>query len=242
MSLSICPRGSVAISNSSTPCVYLTLSPNLRCAAMPPKQMKGESSSFSLTPWMTTKPRADGAEQQNAEHEKTGDQTPSPTEVVDSSQKTPSPTEVADSPEIDHEAKWMEQHVAYKNNDNDDDYNDGVATDEAAAIAEAMAQAAAQNVTMQVLMANKRPREEENAEPEVGLVSKHIGGGGARQFCPICPICPICPCPRAPGGPKSRKVLWSLWSPRVFHQSAMVTPMVTPMVTSFSEQKQGEIG
>ena len=52
------------------------------------------------------------------------------------------------------------------------------------------------------------------------------------------------PCPKianfsvstGSGGPKSRKVLWSLWSPRVFHQSAMVTPMVTPMVamvTSF---------
>ena len=169
MSLSICPRGSVAISNSSTPCVYPTLSQNLRCAAMPPKQMKGESSSFPLTPWMTTKPRADGAEQQNAEHKKTDDQTPSPTEVVDSSQKTPSPTEVADSPKTNPKA-WFEYHVAYKNNDNDDDYDDGVATDEAAAIAEAMAQAAAQNVTMQVLMANKRPRTEpeptEPAEPE----------------------------------------------------------------------------
>ena len=65
---------------------------------------------------------------------------------------------------------WSEQHVAYKNNDNDDDYDDGVAADEAAAIAEEMAQAAAQNVTMQVLMANKRPRTEpeptEPAEPE----------------------------------------------------------------------------
>ena len=111
-----------------------------------------------LLSWMTPKPKTEGAEQQSAEHEKTGNE------------QTPSPTEVADSPQIDHEAEWMERVAAYRNTDDDYDYEGPMTTDEAAAIAEAMAQAAAQNVTMQVLMANKRPRTEpeptEPAEPE----------------------------------------------------------------------------
>ena len=144
---------------------------------MPPKQMKGESSSFSLTPWMTTKPRADGAEQQNAEHEKTGDQTPSPTEVVDSSQKTPSPTEVADSPKIDHEAEWMEHTAAYQNTDDDDDYEGGVATDEAAAITDAMAQATAANVTLQCNIGAKRQRDEDGGDEPQQETTPQVGGG-----------------------------------------------------------------
>jgi hypothetical protein len=132
---------------------------------MPPKQMKGESSTFSrVTSWMLPKPKPEGAEQQSAEHEKTGDQTPSPTEVVDSSQKTPSPTEVVDSPKTNPKA-WFEYLVAYENAD-DDDYDDGMATDEAAAIAEAMAEAAALNTTLHCHIGAKR-QHEDDAQPEV---------------------------------------------------------------------------
>ena len=144
---------------------------HLRCAAMPPKQMS-ESSGFSLAAWMLPKPTADGVEQQNAEHKKTDDQTPSPTEVVDSSQKTPSPTEVVHSPAVDYETYFMQNGACSPTNGNDgsddgsDDDFDDLATDEAAAITELMAQAAAQNVTMQVLVTNKRPRTEpEPTEP-----------------------------------------------------------------------------
>ena len=112
-----------------------------------------ESSGFSLATWMLPKPTADGAEQQNA------DKTPTPTEVAESSRG--SPTELVDNTAFDY---YFEQNTAYENEDGDDD--DDLATDEAAAIAELMAQAAAQNVTMQVLMTNKRPRTEpESTEP-----------------------------------------------------------------------------
>ena len=94
---------------------------------------------------MLPKPKTEEAQQHNPEHEKTGDQTPSPTEVAESSQKTMSPTDVVESQGMDPET---------------------VGTDEAAAITELMAQAAAQNVTMQVLVTNKRPRTEpEPTEP-----------------------------------------------------------------------------
>ena len=101
---------------------------------------------------MTPKPKAEGAEQQSAEHEKTGNE------------QTPSPTEVVSSPEIDEH--YFEQNVAYENTDNDDDYDDGVATDEAAAIAEFMAEAAAQNTTVHCHIGAKRQREDA-AQPEV---------------------------------------------------------------------------
>ena len=151
----ISPIGSVAISNSNTLCVRLF---TFRCAAMPPKQMS-ESSGFSLAAWMLPKPTADGAEQQNTEHKKTDDQTPSPTEVVDSSQKIPSPTEVANSPETNPKA-WFEYHVAYENDDNDDYYDDGVATDEAAAMAELVQEASLAD-TLQCNTGVKRKREDE---------------------------------------------------------------------------------
>ena len=110
---------------------------------------------------MQPKPKHDKTEPDKTEHSTT----PSPTEVTDSSQKTPSPTEVADSPKTNPKA-WFEYHVAYKNNDTDDDYNDGVATDEAAAIAEAMVEAAALNTTLHCHLGAKRQREDD-AQPEV---------------------------------------------------------------------------
>ena len=116
---------------------------------------------------MLPKPKHDETE---PEHSKT----PSPTEVADSSQgsekpeKDKTPTEVVDSTAFDYET-WFMQRGASRTDDNDDgsdDDFDGLATDEAAAIAELMAQAAAQNVTMQVLVTNKRPRTEpESTEP-----------------------------------------------------------------------------
>ena len=133
--------------------------------------MKGESSTFSLlTSWMQPKLKPD-----NTEHSKTDDETPSPTEVADSSQgsekpeKDKTPTEVVDSTAFDYET-WFMQRGASRTDGNDDgsddDFDDGLATDEAAAIAELMAQAAAQNVTMQVLVTKKRPRTEpESTEP-----------------------------------------------------------------------------
>ena len=116
---------------------------------------------------MQPKPKHDETE---PEHSKT----PSPTEVADSSQgsekpeKDNTPAEVVDCTAFDYEA-WFMQHAAPRtdgNDDGSDDDFDGLATDEAAAIAELMAQAAAQNVTMQVLVTNKRPRTEpESTEP-----------------------------------------------------------------------------
>ena len=89
---------------------------------------------------MQPKPKHD-----ETEPDKTDDETPSPTEVADSSQNTTSPTDVVESQGMDPE---------------------NVGTDEAAAITELMAQAAAQNVTMQVPMTKKRPRTEpEPTEP-----------------------------------------------------------------------------
>ena len=103
-------------------------------------------------------PKPETEEQHHPEHEKTGDQTPSPTEVADSSQKTPSPTKVVDSPKTNPKA-WFEYLVAYENAD-DDDYDDGVATDEADAMAELVQEASLADMTLQVLLTVKRPREE----------------------------------------------------------------------------------
>ena len=121
--------------------------------------MKGESS--TLSSWMQPKPKHD-----DTEHSKSDDKTPTPTEVAESSQG--SPTELVDSTAFDYET-YFEQNAAYRtdgNDDGSDDDFDDLATDEAAAITELMAQAAAQNVTMQVLVTNKRPRTEpEPTEP-----------------------------------------------------------------------------
>ena len=142
---------------------------------MPPKAMKGESSTFSLlTSWMQPKPKHDETE---PEHSKT----PSPTEVADSSQGSENPednapTEVVDCTAFDYET-WFEQNAAYENGGSDDD--DDLATDEAAAMAELVQEASLVNTTLQVLLEIKRPREEpEHAEPEseAELVKKHIGG------------------------------------------------------------------
>ena len=123
---------------------------------------------------MQPKPKT---EEHHPEHSKT----PSPTEVADSSQgtenpekgQTLSPTELVHSPEY-----YFEQNAAYENDDGDDD--DDVATDEAAAMAELVQEASVANMTLQVLLAVKRPREEpehtEPAESEAELVKKHIGG------------------------------------------------------------------
>ena len=120
-----------------------------------------ESSGFSrLTAWMLPKPTADGAEQQN------DDKTPTPTEVAESSQG--SPTELVDSTAFDYET-YFEQNAAYRtdgNDDGSDDDFDGLATDEAAAIAEAMAEAAVLNTTLHCHLGAKRQREDD-AQPEV---------------------------------------------------------------------------
>ena len=117
------------------------------------------------------------------EHHPEHSTTPSPTEVADSSQgaenpekdQTLSPTELVHSPDMEY---YFEQNAAYENEDGDDD--DDVATDEAAAMAELVQEASVANMTLQVLLAVKRPREEpehtEPAESEAELVKKHIGG------------------------------------------------------------------
>ena len=132
---------------------------------MPPKAVKNASSSSLVTAWMLPKSKPE-------EHDKT----PSPTEVADSSQgsekpengQTLSPTEVVHSPEY-----YFEQNAAYENDDGSDD-DDGVATDEAAAMAELVQEASLADVTLQVLLTVKRPREEpeptEPTESEAELV------------------------------------------------------------------------
>ena len=69
-----------------------------------------------------------------------------------------SPTEVVHSPEY-----YFEQNAAYENNGSDDD--DGVATDEAAAMAELVQEASLANTTLQVLLEIKRKREDSEPEP-----------------------------------------------------------------------------
>ena len=132
---------------------------------MPPKAVKDASSSSLVTAWMLPKK----TEEHHPEHSKT----PSPTEVADSSQGSEkpednAPAEVVDSTAFDYETWFMQQGTSRTdgNDDGSDDDFDDLATDEAAAITELMAQAAAQNVTMQVLVKNKRPRTEpEHTEP-----------------------------------------------------------------------------
>ena len=124
--------------------------------------MKGESS--TLSSWMQPKPKHD-----DTQHSKSDDKTPTPTEVAESSHG--SPTELVDSTAFDCETHFEQNGARTDDNDDgsDDDFDD-LDTEEAAAIAELMAQAAAQNVTMQVLVTNKRPRTEpestEAAAPE----------------------------------------------------------------------------
>ena len=121
---------------------------------------------------MTPKPQAATQKNTEGEHE----QTPSPTEVAESSQ--PSPTEVVNSPAIDYEAEW-ERAIAYKNNGNDDDdYDDGLATDEAAAMTELVQEASLANLTLQVLLAVKRPREEEKATAVAAPPEEQPEGSG----------------------------------------------------------------
>ena len=125
---------------------------------MPPKAMKGESS--TLSSWMQPKPKHD-----DTQHSKSDDKTPTPTEVAESSHG--SPTELVDSTAFDCETHFEQNGARTDGNDDgsDDDFDD-LDTEEAAAIAELMAQAAAQNVTMQVLVTNKRSRTEpESTEP-----------------------------------------------------------------------------
>ena len=131
---------------------------------------------------MQPKPKMEGEQPEHST-------TPSPTEIADSSQgaekpekdQTLSPTELVDSTASDAET-WFMQHGACETDGNDDgsDDDDGVATDEAAAMAELVQEASVANMTLQVLLAVKRPREEpehtEPAESEAELVKKHIGG------------------------------------------------------------------
>ena len=125
---------------------------------MPPKAMKGES--FTLSSWMQPKPKHD-----DTEHSKSDDKALTPTEVAESSQG--SPTELVDSTAFDYET-YFEQNGARTggNDDGRDDDFDGLATDEAAAIAEAMAEAAVLNTTLHCHLGAKRQREDD-AQPEV---------------------------------------------------------------------------
>ena len=109
---------------------------------------------------MQPKPKHD-----DTEHSKTDDKTPTPTEVAESSQG--SPTELVDSTAFDYET-YFEQNGARTggNDDGSDDDFDGLATDEAAAIAEAMAEAAVLNTTLHCHLGAKRQREDD-AQPEV---------------------------------------------------------------------------
>ena len=99
----------------------------------------------------------------NTEHSKTDDKTPTPTEVADSSQgsekpekdQTLSPTELVHSPDMDY---YFEQNAAYENDGSDDD--DGVATDEAAAMAEIVQETSLAD-TLQCNTGVKRKREDE---------------------------------------------------------------------------------
>jgi hypothetical protein len=120
--------------------------------------MKGESS--TLSSWMQPKPKHD-----DTQHSKSDDKTPTPTEVAESSQG--SPTELVDSTAFDYET-YFEQNGARTggNDDGSDDDFDGLATDEAAAIAEAMAEAAVLNTTLHCHLGAKRQREDD-AQPEV---------------------------------------------------------------------------
>ncbi len=125
---------------------------------MPPKAMKGESS--TLSSWMQPKPKHD-----DTQHNKSDDKTPTPTEVAESSHG--SPTELVDSTAFDCETHFEQNGARTDGNDDGSDNNfDDLDTEETTAIAELMAQAAAQNVTIQVLVTNKRSRTEpESTEP-----------------------------------------------------------------------------
>ena len=125
---------------------------------MPPKAMKGESS--TLSSWMQPKPKHD-----DTQHSKSDDKTPTPTEVAESSHG--SPTELVDSTAFDCETHFEQNGARTGGSDDgsDDDF-DGLATDEAAAIAEAMAEAAVLNTTLHCHLGAKRQREDD-AQPEV---------------------------------------------------------------------------
>ena len=131
---------------------------HLRFATMPPKQAKVGTTFSMISSWMVTRRVTEApaeeapAAVQNAEGER--EQTPSQTKAVD------------------HETYWM-NHTTYTNNDGSDD-DDGLATDEAAAMAELVQEASLADVTLQVLLTVKRPREEpeptEPTESEAELV------------------------------------------------------------------------
>ena len=101
----------------------------------------------------------------NTEHSKTDDKTPTPTEVADSSQgsekpekdQTLSPTELVHSPDMEY---YFEQNAAKENTDNDDDFDDDVATDEADAMAEIVQETSLAD-TLQCNTGVKRKREDE---------------------------------------------------------------------------------
>ena len=126
---------------------------------MPPKQAKVGTTFSMLSSWMVTRRVTEApaeeapAAVQNAEGER--EQTPSQTKAVD------------------HETYWM-NHTTYTDNEESDDYDPAMATDEAAAMAELVQEASLANVTLQVLLTVKRPREEpeptEPTESEAELV------------------------------------------------------------------------
>ena len=125
---------------------------------MPPKAVK-DASVFSLvTAWMKPK-----AEPPNAEQTMTDDKTPTPPEVAESSQG--SPTELVHSTAFDYETYFEQNGARTGGNDDGSDDDDGVATDEAAAMAELVQEASLANTTLQVLLEIKRKREDSEPEP-----------------------------------------------------------------------------
>ena len=99
------------------------------------------------------------------EHHPEHSTTPSPTEVADSSQEaenpkkdqTLSPTELVHSPDMEY---YFEQNAAKENTDNDDNFDDDVATDEADAMADIVQETSLAD-TLQCNTGVKRKREDE---------------------------------------------------------------------------------
>ena len=129
---------------------------------MPPKQSTGaQSSMFSLGFWMTPKPTEEAT--QAIENEKDL----SPTEVVGS------PTEVVENIEPDGrataiaacEAEFAKQ--TYTPHD-DDDRDDGLDTDEMAAISELEREAKLANATVHCHIGAKRPHDDDEPQQVEG--------------------------------------------------------------------------
>ena len=134
---------------------------------------------------MQPKPKHD-----DTEHSKSDDKTPTPTEVAESSQG--SPTELVHSPDMEY---YFEQNAAKENTDNDDDFDDDVATDEADAMAEIVQETSLAD-TLQCNTGVKRKREDEagrgkdtgERKPGQETVRSHSEPPSLRT-CMVCSFC-----------------------------------------------------